>query len=491
MVQGVQIKEGIIQNINPATGQLIEPFVAVTSPSELADAIQTANDAQLAWGDVALSERIASLRKAMGNVGNYADELRDLITKEMGKVTSEAKLEVDNAVALKDKWLDLIEEANQDVHLGSGKEGEPESIIVRDPFGVVVVLSPWNFPVGEIPLLVLPALAAGNAVIVKPSEVTPLCGALVCKAMAEMLPDGVLQVVQGDGIVGEQLITSPDVHMVAMTGSSATGKKILEKCARDLKRVVLELGGKDPMIVFADADLDKAAADAVANSLFNAGQVCCSVERVYVEESVKPQFENKVVELAKAWKVGNPADDTVKMGPMVSKTQMAIVTEQVTKAVESGAKLLYESEVPNAGGNFYPVTVLSDLNQDMAIQNNETFGPVVSIAAFDGSEQEAVRLSNDTEYGLASYVYTNDLQKGSRVGRKIRSGQVGINCYSIVCAQSKCPWVGHKGSGMGSHSGMDGFRSFSGKNITWCYSFVLPFYRANSTSFFSSEVVGV
>jgi succinate-semialdehyde dehydrogenase/glutarate-semialdehyde dehydrogenase len=463
MVQGVEIKDGIIQNIDPATGELIEPFVAATTPSELAHVIQKANEAQLNWSDVPLSERIALLRKAMANVGNFSDELRETITKEMGKVVSEAKLEVDNAVALKDGWLDLIEEANQDVHLGSGKEGEPESIIVRDAFGVVAVLSPWNFPVGEIPLLVLPALAAGNAVIVKPSEVTPLCGALICKAIAEVLPDGVLQVVQGDGAVGEQLVTSDDIHMVAMTGSSATGKKIMEKCAKNLKRVVLELGGKDPMIVFADADLDKAANDAVTNSLFNAGQVCCSVERVYVEESVKPQFEQKVIGLAKAWKVGNPTDDSVKMGPMVSKTQMAIVKEQVAKAVDSGASLLYESEVPEVGGNFYPITVLSDLTQDMTIQNNETFGPVVSIAAFDGSEKEAVRLSNDTEYGLASYVYTCDLQKGARVGRKIRSGQVGINCYSLVCAQAKCPWVGHKGSGMGSHSGMDGFRSFSGK----------------------------
>lgn len=466
MVQGVQIKDGQIQNINPATGELIEPYVTVTSSSELINVIQKANDAQVAWGDVPLSERIASLRKAIGNLAEYSDELRETITKEMGKVTSEAKSEVEAAVALKDEWLDLIQEANQDVFLGSGKEGEPESIIVRDPFGVVVVLSPWNFPVGEIPLLVLPALAAGNTVIVKPSEVTPLCGALVCKAMAEMLPDGVLQVVQGDGGVGQQLVTSADVHMVAMTGSSATGKKIVKNCAKDLKRVVLELGGKDPMIVFADADLDKAANDAVTNSLFNAGQVCCSVERVYVDESVKSLFEEKVVELARVWKVGNPTDESVKMGPMVSTTQVSIVKEQVVKAVESGAKMLYVSEVPkDEEGNFYPVTVLSDLTQDMTIQKNETFGPVVSIAGFDGSEEEAVRLSNDTEYGLASYVYTGDLQKAARVGRKIRAGQVGINCYSLVCAQSKCPWVGHKGSGMGSHSGMDGFRSFSGKHL--------------------------
>ena len=463
MVQGVLIKNGIIQNINPATGEIIQPYVAVTTPSALAEVIRKANDTQETWGEVPLSERISLLRKAVANMENSFDQLCETITVEMGKVTAEAKSEVNDALALKDEWLDLIEEANQDVHLGGDKDGEPESVVVRDPFGVVAVLSPWNFPVGEIPLLVLPALAAGNTVIVKPSEVSPLCGDLVCQALSGALPDGVLQVVQGDGNVGEQLVTSDGVHMVAMTGSSATGKKIMEGCAKKLKRLVLELGGKDPMIVFADADLEKAANDAVQNSLFNAGQVCCSVERVYVEESVKPLFEEKVVELAKSWKVGNPIDDSIKMGPMVSKTQMMIVKEQVAKAVSSGAKMLYESEVPQGGGNFYPVTVLSDLSQEMSIQRNETFGPVVSIAAFDGSEKEAIRLSNDTEYGLASYVYTCDLNKGARVARKIRSGQVGINCYSLTCAQSKCPWIGHKGSGMGSHSGMDGFRSFSGK----------------------------
>jgi len=352
---------------------------------------------------------------------------------------------------LKDAWLDMVRDANEDVKLsGDGAE----SVVVRDPLGVVVVISPWNFPAGEIPFLAVPALAAGNTVIVKPSEVTPLTGALYVKALASALPEGVLQVAQGDGAVGEQLVSSEDVHMVAMTGSSATGKRIMEKCAQNLKRLVLELGGKDPMVVFADADLDQAASDAVSNSVFNAGQVCFAVERIYIEESVKTEFEAKVVEIAKQQVVG------VTMGPMVSAMQLENVKKQVDDSIANGATKLFESETP-AGGNFYPVTVLSDLKQDMLIQNAETFGPVVAMSAFDGSEKSAVDLANDTEYGLASYVYTSDLEKGSRVARKIRSGQVGINCYSILKAQPQCPWVGHKSSGFGSHSGMDGFRSFS------------------------------
>lgn len=457
MVQGVQLTDGVIQNINPATRELIDPPVAVTTPSELADIISKANAAQIAWGDLSLAERIGLLRKGLAAVEPIAQELAETMTKEMGKIPAEAKSEVDEAVGLKGAWLDMVREANEDVKLGNG---EAESIIVRDPLGVVVVISPWNFPAGEIPFLAVPALAAGNTVIVKPSEVTPLTGALYVSALASALPEGVLQVAQGDGGVGEQLVSSEDVHMVAMTGSSATGKRIMEKCAQNLKRLVLELGGKDPMVVFADADLDKAASDAVANSLFNAGQVCCAVERIYVEESVKTEFEQKVVELAKQQTVGIPTDGGVTMGPMVSQMQLENVKKQVDDSIENGATKLYQSEVPS-GGNFYPVTVLSDLKQDMLIQTAETFGPVVAMSTFDGSEKAAAELANDSEYGLASYVYTGDLEKGSRVARKIRSGQVGINCYSVLAAQPQCPWVGHKSSGFGSHSGMDGFRSFS------------------------------
>lgn len=297
-------------------------------------------------------------------------------------------------------------------------------------------------------MLALPALGAGNTVIVKPSEVAPRTGAMFVNALASVLPDGVLQVVQGDGSVGEQLVSSDDVHMIAMTGSSATGKRIMEKSAKNLKRLVLELGGKDPMVVFSDADLDKAAEDAVANSVFNAGQVCCAVERIYIEQSVKAEFEEKVVELAKKHKVGDGSEIGVTMGPMVSQMQLEIVKQQVEDSITHGAKKLYESDVP-PGGNYFPVTVLTDLTQDMLIQRAETFGPVVALSTFDGTEGEAVKLANDTEYGLASYVYTQDLVKASRVARKIKAGQVGINCYSLIAAQPKCPWCVVDISGVG------------------------------------------
>eukprot|EP00584_Thalassiosira_punctigera_P005834 CAMPEP_0172535412 /NCGR_PEP_ID=MMETSP1067-20121228/7433_1 /TAXON_ID=265564 ORGANISM="Thalassiosira punctigera, Strain Tpunct2005C2" /NCGR_SAMPLE_ID=MMETSP1067 /ASSEMBLY_ACC=CAM_ASM_000444 /LENGTH=473 /DNA_ID=CAMNT_0013320345 /DNA_START=27 /DNA_END=1448 /DNA_ORIENTATION=+ len=461
MVQGVDIVNGIIQNVDPSTGKLIaDPPIKVTTPSELADVIAKANAAQASWADLALAERIEYLRKGITACEPVADELAQSITREMGKVPAEAKEEVGDALGLKGEWLDMVAEANADVKLGDGGEAG-ESVIVRDPLGVVAVISPWNYPVGEIPLLALPALAAGNAVILKPSEVTPVTGAMYCDALSSALPEGVLQVVQGDGGVGSLLVESPDVHMVAMTGSTATGKRIMEKCAANLKRLVLELGGKDPMVVFADADLDKAASDAVANSLYNQGQSCCSVERVYIEESAREEFEKKVVALAKEQKVGIPTEEGVTVGPMVSKLQLENVKKQVDDSVANGATKLYESPIPMGEGNFFPVTVLGGLKRDMLIQRNETFGPVVAVSTFDGTEKEAIRVANDTEYGLCSYVYTGDLAKGARVARKFRSGQVGINCYSIAAAQPACPWIGHKGSGFGTHSGMDGFRSFS------------------------------
>jgi acyl-CoA reductase-like NAD-dependent aldehyde dehydrogenase len=325
---------------------------------------------------------------------------------------------------------------------------------------VVAVLSPWNFPADEILLLMLPALGSGNSVIVKPSEVAPGTGALVVNALASALPEGVLQLAQGDGVIGAQLVSHPDISMVAMTGSSETGKKILQQAAPTLKRLVLELGGKDPMIVFSDADLEKAAFDAVEYSLSNAGQVCCSIERIFCAKEIYNDFCQQVTKIAAEYKVGNGMDDSVQVGPLVSTVQRDKVQEHVNDAVARGATMLYQSLIPSVG-TFYPVTVLSGVQEGMQMYREETFGPVVALSEFDGSEAEAVRLANDTDYGLASAVYTRDMQKARRVANAIQAGQVGINCYAMKNMHIACPWVGHKQSGFGYHSGQEGFHQFS------------------------------
>ena len=455
MVQGVVIEDGCIVNTNPATG-LVLSRVKCTTESEIDEIVKNAKAAVDDWSKKDAQDRVELLREGLKELGKEHDELVELIVQEMGKPKEQAVGEMEGA-ANKDAYLEILLQAQAKKQHGS-------CFVYRQAIGVVVVLSPWNFPVDEILLLALPALGAGNTVIVKPSEVTPECGARTVLALAKVLPAGVLQLAQGDGQVGSQLVSHPLVDMVAMTGSSTTGKAILSNASKSLKRVVLELGGKDPMVVFEDADLDKAARDAVKFSLVNSGQVCCAVERVFVAESVVEAFEAKVVEHAQTYKVGNGLDPETKVGPLVSMMQRDFVAAQVDQAIKDGAKLLLKSEIPDSSenqGSYHPVIVLSNVNSKMEVFSAETFGPVVAISTFDGTESEGIRLANDTEYGLAGSVYTQDMDKAKNVASQIKCGQVGINCYVLENMDIACPWVGHKSSGFGYHSGVEGFHQFS------------------------------
>jgi len=464
-VQGVEVQDGYLIDKNPVDGSVIAK-VKMSTKEEVSEAVERAKRAQAEWSLKPLEDRVSLLKKCCASLSNQKDGLAEMITAEMGKVLSEAKEEVEGAID-KSEYLDLVMEANKPEVITHG-EGS-QAIIMREPLGVVAVVSPWNFPADEILLLALPALAAGNTVVVKPSEVVPLTGSLVVNALVEGLPDGVVSLLQGDGSVGSML-TNSDIQMVAMTGSSATGKKIMATAAKDLKRLVLELGGKDPMVVFADADLEKAATDAVTYSFFNCGQVCCSVERIYVDRAIKSEFESKCAEKAKEWKAGAGSCEESKIGPMVSSMQREIVRKHVGDATNKGAKVLAQAECPQSKGNFFPATVITDVTSEMLIYKEETFGPVVCISEFDGSEKEAVRLSNDTEYGLSASVYTQDIAKGTRVAKQVKAGQVGINDWPLAIAPAKCPWSGMKGSGFGYHSGMDGWRQFSVPKSLVCAS---------------------
>jgi acyl-CoA reductase-like NAD-dependent aldehyde dehydrogenase len=456
MVQGVAIDDrGCLVNLNPATGEVISR-VPCTQPHEIESKLQASQDAQPAWAGLTVSERIQALKAGLKALAVHKDKLAICITNEMGKPIAQAEEEVEWATGKSD-YFDIMEQALQTKQHGSCQ-------VVREPLGVVAVLSPWNFPADEILLLTLPALASGNTVIVKPSEVTPDTGVMVVEALASCLPLNVLQIVQGDGAVGAQLVQSPLVNMIAMTGSSATGQRILAKAATQLKRCVLELGGKDPMVVMPDADIDKAARDAVHYSLYNAGQVCCSIERVYVAESVYKDFQERVVQYAKEYRTGFGMDPDVNLGPLVSTMQRDHVEAHVQDAVDKGASLLYQGELAQAAppnSSFYPATVVADVTPEMKMYYEETFGPVVAITPFDGSENEGVRLANDTNYGLASCVYTKDMDQAQRMALKIHAGQVGINAYAIENMHVKCPWVGHRDSGYGYHSGEEGVLQFS------------------------------
>ena len=292
MVQGVKITSGYIVDINPATGDTIER-VPVSTKKEVDAAVDAAKLAQAKWCTLSLEERTAHVKAAVKRIGQDKPGLACLITLEMGKTLRESEEEVDDN-ADKDEYCELVMAANlPEVHGGS--------VITRQAHGVVSVCSPWNYPVEEIVLLAVPALIAGNAIIVKPSEVVPLASGLVVKCLIDGLngvAPGLVSLVQGDGVIGSYLVAHPGVDMCAFTGSTATGEKILQVASVSLKPVVLECGGKDPMVVFADADLDTAAKDAVDFSLANAGQVCCAVERVYVADSVASEFTKRVLKCA-------------------------------------------------------------------------------------------------------------------------------------------------------------------------------------------------
>ncbi|MCH8210433.1 MAG: aldehyde dehydrogenase, partial [Planctomycetes bacterium] len=351
-----------------------------------------------------------------------------------------------------DKMLREITEALEPDQLDDEKV---TSTIYHDPFGVCAGITPWNFPLMMPHETVIPALMAGNTVVLKPSEETPLIAQAYVDLLNEFLPADVLQIIHGADDQGKALVQS-DVDMIAFTGSRATGKHILGSASASLKRVILELGGKDPLVVLDDADIKAAAKFAVDNSFRNAGQVCVSTERIYVDEKIADAFEREVVQLAGDLKTGDGMEENVNVGPMINDTQRDHVLTQIRAAVNQGAHVAF-------GGADHPEhfilpTVLTNVTHDMDIMRDETFGPVACIERFADAD-EAVRLANDTPYGLGAVVFGGDQQRTAEVARRLDAGMIGIN--KGCGGASGSPWVGAKQSGFGYHSGKAGHRQFT------------------------------
>ncbi len=441
-------------DIDPATGETIAD-VAISTSEALRAAVAAARAAQPEWAEVPFAERARLLLAGAARLDERAEEVARMATREMGKPFAEALSETRGWAKGVKRTMDEVERALEPEVL---RGDDSETRVEREPLGVVAAITPWNFPVGMPLEIVLPALATGNAVVLKPSEHVPLTGELLHEIFSAELPEGLFGLVHGAGDVGAELVAS-DVDMIGFVGSRDTGRRIMESASRDLKRLVLELGGKDPLVVFEDADLDAAAECAVKHSLRNTGQVCCSVERVYVADAVADRFEALVLEKARGWKHGSGFDEESKMGPMVSAEQRDKVVAQVEDAVARGARLLLGGETPEGAGAFYPATVLADVGEDLDISRHETFGPVVSLSRFSGGEDEAVRLANDTPYGLGANVYTADAERGRRVARRIKSGQVGVNRY--LGGAAGAPWVGARQSGFGFLGGVEGHKQFT------------------------------
>jgi succinate-semialdehyde dehydrogenase/glutarate-semialdehyde dehydrogenase len=447
--------DDVLVSCNPATGVTVGQ-VPVTPVDRIAAIVARARAAQPEWQARGIDERARLLATAAPLLMERVDKMGTLLTQEMGKPLKEGIEEVRHCAESMGKTIAQIAEALQPQQL---TDDSTESTLYRDPFGVCLVITPWNFPVAMPHWTVLPALIAGNTVVLKPSEETPLVAQAYADVLNEVLPDDVLLVVHGADDQGKALVAS-DIDLIAFTGSREAGKHILGAASGGLKRVILELGGKDPMIVLDDADIEEAAQFAVTNSFRNAGQVCVSTERIYVDESIAETFERRVVDLTAEQKVGPGDEDGVTIGPMVSGRQKSHVLDQIESAKRDGATVVYGDEGHH--DNFVMPTVLTHVNHNMQIMRDETFGPVACIMRFNDID-EAVRLANDTPYGLGATVFGDPGGSAKDVARRLSAGMVGLN---KGCAGADgAPWVGAQQSGYGFHSGPEGHRQFTQARI--------------------------
>lgn len=445
----------MLKSFNPATGDVVGE-VPVTPASGVSAVVDQAHAAGEEWRRLSLEERADLLKKAGEVLERDADSLGELLSKEMGKPLRFGQGEVGYCGWYIPGKVDEIIDALQPFKF---EDDGTQSTIYYDPFGVAAVISPWNFPMSMMQWMVLPSLMAGNTVIVKPSEETPLIAQAYVDILNQFLPKNVLQIIHGTAEQGQTLVAS-DVGFIAFTGSLAVGKHILRASADDLKRVVLELGGKDPFIVLADADVEAAAAFAVENSFENAGQMCVSTERIYVAEDIADVFEARVAELAAKITIGQWDDPEAEMGPMINKRQRDHVIGQINDALSKGARA-------TVGGGDHPdryvqPTVLVDVADDMDIMNEETFGPVACITRFS-DVNDAVRRANDNPYGLGAVVFGGDESAAYDVARRLDAGMIGVNKSSF--GADGFPWIGVKQSGYGFHGSAEGHRQFTQRRV--------------------------
>ena len=419
--------------------------VPITTAEQMPVIVQRAKNAQKAWAALSLNERHQKVILAYEQLVKVQESLTLLISKEMGKDYRRAGYEVAGTVQNADYFCQEIAQAFSSESQGHGIE------LQYRPLGIVAVISPWNYPLAMANNLLLPALIAGNSVVLKPSEETPLVADLFVKTLNEVLPEGVLQIAHGDAATGKSLVNA-DINMVAFTGSLAAGKHIMSSAASSLKRLVMELGGNDPMIVMASADIDKAVQFAVASSFENAGQMCTSTERIYVDARIADEFEQKVVALARRYQVGPWDQKNVNIGPIVNEKQHQSVVEQLKDAQQKGAKFLLGTaryELP-----FIQPTVVTDITADMRLEHDETFGPIVAISRYE-QLSEAVARANASPYGLAATVFGG--AGAAAVAEQMEAGMVGVN----QGAGGAGPWVGAKQSGFGYHGTAAGHRQFT------------------------------
>jgi acyl-CoA reductase-like NAD-dependent aldehyde dehydrogenase len=437
--------------VNPATEEIVTT-VARTSAAETDAAIERAVAAQAAWRAIAPADRASLLRSFASEVDAHVEELAGLEVAGAGHPVGQARWEAGQVRDVLSYYAAAPERAcGRQIPVAGGLD-----VTFSEPIGVVGLIVPWNFPMPILSWGLAPALAAGNAVVAKPAEMTPLTAIRIGElALAAGLPEGVFQVLPGKGtVVGQRLVDHPAVGKIVFTGSTEVGREIMAGCARRVKRVTLELGGKSANIVFADADLERAAASAPQAGFDNAGQDCCSRSRVLVQRTVLDRFMELLEPAVKAVVVGDPASAATEMGPLIS----AAHRERVASYVPDGAPVAFRGTAPAGPGYWYPPTVLAPVRMDDPAYTEEVFGPVLTVTPFE-DEAMAVAIANDTPYGLSGSIWTRDIGRAIRVARAVETGNLSVNSHSSV--RYSTPFGGFKQSGLGRELGPDALDAFT------------------------------
>lgn len=440
---------------NPSSNAVIG-HVPRMGGAETRRAIEAAERALPAWKALSAKERASKLRRWFDLMIEHQDDLAQIMTLEQGKPLAEARGEIVFAAS----YIEWYAEEGKRVY-GDVIPGSPDKrlLVLKQPVGVCAAITPWNFPSAMITRKAGPALAAGCTMVIKPASQTPF-SALALMVLAEQagIPKGVLSVVPGSAVeIAEELTSNPVVRKISFTGSTEIGRTIMEKCAHDIKKVSLELGGNAPFIVFEDADLDAAVDGALASKFRNAGQTCVCANRLYVHDKVYDAFVDKLAAAVGALKTGDGFEAGTTLGPLIDEKAVAKVRQHIDDALEKGAKVLQGGSAHQLGGNFFQPTILVNVPDNARVSKEETFGPLAPVFRFF-SDDEVIRKANDTEFGLAAYFYAKDLGRVFRVGEALEYGIVGVN--TGIISSEAAPFGGIKASGVGREGSKYGIEDY-------------------------------
>ena len=439
--------------VNPATEEVIGQ-VPKCGKDELDQAVAAARAAFKTWKNTPIEERRAAIMAISNAIKENGEELYRLLTAEQGKPHQQAQQEIFGAAAISaaQSTLELEDVINED-------SDQRLSRTRRVPVGVVGGIVPWNFPVMMAIQKIVPAMLSGCTIVLKPSPFTPLTTVRIAELIADKVPAGVVNIITGEEALGPLITAHPDIDKITFTGSTATGKKIMEGASADLKRITLELGGNDASIVMPDADPKKVAEQLFWSSFSNAGQICIAAKRVYIHEDIYDELSEAIAEYAKHVKVGDGSEQGTGVGPIQNKKQYERVLELIEDAKDNGYQFLLGGDTdPSGTGYFVPLTILDNPPEDARIVAEEQFGPVMPLMKFS-SEEEVIERANNSEYGLAGAVWTADPEKGVEIAEQLETGTVWVN--EFLHLSPFAPFGGHKQSGFGAEYGLDGLKEFT------------------------------